>query len=57
VAGNQRFVAGKLKTRALPALCHKLASGQQPHAIILACSDSRVSPELVFDLSLGNLIL
>jgi len=57
VAGNQRFVAGKLQTRALPALCHKLASGQQPHAIILACSDSRVSPELVFDLSLGNLIL
>jgi len=57
VAGNQRFVAGKLQTRALPALCHKLASGQQPHAIILACSDSRVSPELVFDLSLGNLIV
>ena len=57
MAGNQRFVAGKPQARALPALRHKLASGQQPHAIILSCSDSRVSPELVFDQSLGDLFV
>jgi carbonic anhydrase len=57
MAGNERFVAGKPRSRALPALRHKLASGQQPHAIILACSDSRVSPELVFDQSLGDLFV
>jgi carbonic anhydrase len=57
MAGNRRFVAGKPQIRALPTLRHKLASGQQPHAIILSCSDSRVSPELVFDQSLGDLFV
>jgi len=57
MAGNERFVAGKPQPRALAALRQKLASGQQPHAIILACSDSRVSPELVFDQSLGDLFV
>ncbi len=57
MAGNARFVAGKTQSRALPALRHKLASGQQPHTIVLACSDSRVSPELVFDQSLGDLFV
>ncbi len=57
VAGNKRFVAGKPQSRALVALRHKLATGQEPHAIILACSDSRVSPDLVFDQSLGDLFV
>jgi carbonic anhydrase len=57
MAGNQRFVAGKPRTRALPALRHKVASGQQPHTIVLSCSDSRVPPELVFDQSLGDLFV
>ncbi len=57
MAGNQRFVAGKPQARALPELREKLASGQQPHAIVLSCSDSRVSPELVFDQSLGDLFV
>ena len=57
MAGNQRFVAGKPQSRALLALRKKLASGQDPHTIVLACSDSRVSPELVFDQSLGDLFV
>jgi carbonic anhydrase len=34
-----------------------LAAGQQPFATILACSDSRVPPELVFDQGLGDLFV
>jgi len=57
MAGNQRFVAAKPQSRALPALRQKLASVQHPHTIVLACSDSRVSPDLVFDQSLGDLFV
>ncbi len=55
--GNNRFVAGKPKVRALVSLRSRLASGQSPMAIILSCSDSRVGPELVFDHSLGDLFV
>lgn len=57
MAGNQRFVAGKPRAHALLPLRKKLASGQSPNVIILSCSDSRVSPELVFDQSLGDLFV
>ena len=33
----------------------ELASGQHPHAIVLSCADSRVTPEIVFDQGLGDL--
>jgi len=35
----------------------ELASGQEPFAIILGCSDSRVPAELVFDQGLGDLFV
>jgi carbonic anhydrase len=35
----------------------ELASGQQPFAIILGCSDSRVPAEIVFDQGLGDLFV
>jgi len=57
VAGNQRFMAGKLTKLDLVELRKDLAPAQQPHVIILSCSDSRVSPELVFDQSLGDLFV
>jgi carbonic anhydrase len=57
MAGNQRFVAGKTKTRALLSLRQSLAKGQHPRAIVLSCSDSRVPPELLFDQSLGDLFV
>jgi carbonic anhydrase len=57
MAGNQRFVAGKTRPVTVVSLRHKLASGQQPHTIVLSCSDSRVSPELIFDQSLGDLFV
>jgi carbonic anhydrase len=35
----------------------ELAAGQQPFAIILGCSDSRVPAEIVFDQGLGELFV
>jgi hypothetical protein len=53
--GNKRFVAGKPRTYDVVALRRKLAEKQSPNVIILSCSDSRVSPELSFDQSVGDL--
>ena len=54
--GNQRFVSGNRKDDAM--LEHNdLTSGQEPFAIILGCSDSRVPAEIVFDQGLGDLFV
>jgi len=57
--GNQRFVSGALNgdADANPARRQALAAGQEPFAIILGCSDSRVPAELVFDQGLGDLFV
>ena len=56
-AGNARFVAGKPNARHLTAERAKLANTQAPHVAVLACSDSRVAPELLFDKTLGDLFV
>src|SRR5437773_11414390 len=57
--GNGRFVASIADTG--PALTQTrrlaLAEGQQPFAIILGCSDSRVPAELVFGQGFGDLFV
>jgi carbonic anhydrase len=55
--GNRRFVEGKLQARQLVELRSTLAKGQHPKVIVLACSDSRVPPELLFDQGLGDLFV
>jgi len=55
VAGNKRFVAGKPQARSLAPLRTQLAKGQHPPVIVLGCADSRVSPSLVFDQTVGDL--
>lgn len=58
VEGNKRFVNGELN---YPRLSidqrERLREGQEPFAVILSCSDSRVSPELIFDQGLGDLFV
>jgi carbonic anhydrase len=55
--GNQRFVMGEPQPRLLISSRQRLVYGQQPKAIILTCSDSRVSPELIFDKGLGDIFV
>ena len=58
IQGNQRYVTST-------TVCHEdwtakrsaLLEGQKPFAVIVACSDSRVPPEIVFDQSLGDLFI
>lgn len=54
-AGNARFVAGALEARDAKDQVARGADGQAPIAIVLACIDSRVAPEVVFDHGLGEL--
>ena len=58
-AGNRRFAAGARSHDA--QLSHarrvEIEKQQQPFAIILGCSDSRVPAELVFDQGLGDLFV
>ncbi|MCH7904658.1 MAG: carbonic anhydrase [Armatimonadetes bacterium] len=55
LAGNERFRNGK-STRETYSLAQlqEIAKGQKPLAAIVACSDSRVAPEVVFDQPLGT---
>jgi carbonic anhydrase len=58
--GDKRFVAGKSEEPHDAALIerrHVLAKDQKPFAVIVSCSDSRVPPELVFDVSLGDIFV
>ena len=56
--GNERYVNST-------TVCHDdwtakrtaLVDNQKPFAIIVACSDSRVPPEIVFDQTLGHLFI
>ncbi|MBW8812987.1 MAG: carbonic anhydrase [Caulobacterales bacterium] len=57
-AGNARFVAGQSSHPNLDARRRAaLAGAQHPFAVILACADSRVAPELIFDQGLGDLFV
>ena len=57
--GNRRFVSDTGRPR--PLTNHRrrseLVPGQEPFAIVLGCSDSRVPAELVFDLGLGDMFV
>lgn len=59
VAGNQRWADGQTTSRNTdPARLAQTASqGQQPFATIVACSDSRVPVERVFDRGVGDLFV
>ena len=57
--GNLRFASNLGGSQAFPDHIRRadLAAGQQPFAIILGCSDSRVPAEIVFDQGLGDLFV
>jgi len=57
--GNRRFVSGAQQSNTLTSQARRLgvAESQEPFAIILGCSDSRVPVEIVFDQGLGDLFV
>ncbi len=57
--GNARFASNvrRLESFLTQERRAELAEGQEPHAIILGCSDSRVPAELVFDQGPGDLFI
>jgi carbonic anhydrase len=55
--GNRRFVSDVRSHNTLQARRTELTAGQEPFAIILGCSDSRVPAEIVFDQGLGDLFV
>jgi carbonic anhydrase len=56
-AGNERYVTGTHTHHDYGPERPELAETQKPFAMILGCSDSRVSPELAFDQSRGRLFV
>ncbi len=57
--GNRRFVSDLGRSDLVASQLRRsvLAAGQEPFAIVLGCSDSRVPAELVFDQGLGDLFV
>ncbi|MDP6581933.1 MAG: carbonic anhydrase [Vicinamibacterales bacterium] len=57
--GNRRFASHQEPTPGLRDAARRaeLIAGQEPFAIILGCSDSRVPAELVFDQGFGDLFV
>jgi len=58
-AGNRRFASDVHAAAASPTQRRRdeLAQTQEPFAIVLGCSDSRVPAEIVFDQGLGDLFV
>ena len=59
ITGNQKYIeSNRLASDVSPDTLLKFSqSGQQPYAIIISCSDSRVVPELIFSAGIGHLFV
>jgi carbonic anhydrase len=59
LAGNARFAANQLKSveHDLEVLKEHTADKQEPFAAVLACADSRVPVELIFDQTIGHIFV
>lgn len=57
LAGNERYVSGELIRRDLPEQIASTTKGQYPKAVVLACIDSRVPVEYIFDQGVGDIFV
>jgi carbonic anhydrase len=58
VAGNRKFQAAESpQLDPFEKQRQVLLAGQAPHAVVLACSDSRVIPDFIFSQGLGDLFV
>jgi carbonic anhydrase len=56
-AGNERHRRGELRLHDHSPVGERRGSEQKPFAAIITCSDSRISPTLIFDVEPGNLFV
>ena len=56
-AGAERLARGERLSREGREKLAELAKQQQPFAVLVGCSDSRVAPELIFGCGLGDLFV
>ncbi len=54
--GNERFVKGEITEKYFSQQINATSVGQNPIAVVVSCIDSRTSPELIFDLGIGDII-
>ena len=54
--GNERFYTGRMihQNQDMKTV-DILTAGQAPFAVVISCSDSRVTPEIIFDQGLGDI--
>lgn len=59
IIGNQKYISSNKHTSdtSPETLLRFSNKGQQPYAIIITCSDSRVIPELIFSAGIGDLFV
>ncbi len=57
--GNARYVCGKIEgpNRTKKRRVQTWEEGQSPFATIVTCSDSRVPPEILFDVGIGDIFV
>jgi carbonic anhydrase len=55
LAGNKRFVSGRPEHGHRVSAAAAASGGQQPHAVLLGCIDSRVPLEAIFDQTFGSI--
>ena len=55
LAGNRRFVTGRPEHGHEVTAAAAASGGQQPHAVVLGCIDSRVPLEAIFDQTFGSI--
>lgn len=55
--GNKKYAANQPAVKDFAKRRAETLEGQQPYAIVLTCSDSRVAPEIIFDTNLGEIFV
>jgi carbonic anhydrase len=57
-SGNTNFVNDTLNNELQDSIRRKeIVDGQNPFAVVLTCSDSRIVPELIFDTGIGEIFV
>ncbi len=55
--GNKRFLDSNFADKDYKGHLTATSNEQHPHTIIVTCSDSRVTPEIIFDETIGDLFV